>query len=197
MHLMHTISLIDSRPRAKRLNADRIGVIASTLCAIHCAVTPFLLLLLPTFGKMWAHPATHWGMALVVVPIAIIMMTSGYRKHRRKWIVAIGSAGVALVILGAAVPYLENAFTAEPAEPAAPTPVAASSEGEADPGEVVHEEHCDSCCPSLTTNAEGDTKLKIPTASIVTTLGGVALIITHLGNLCTCASCRRRDCKDI
>lgn len=53
-------------------NADRIGVFASVLCAIHCVATPFLLLLFPTFGKVWSHPASHWGMALVVVPIAAL-----------------------------------------------------------------------------------------------------------------------------
>ena len=176
-----------------QFGADRVGVIASTLCAIHCAVTPFLLLILPTFGKIWAHPATHWGMALLVVPIAVMMMTSGYRKHRRKWIVAMGTIGVALVIIGAIVPYVGNA------EASASQGQLAGETGEA--GETLHEESCseegvDACCPSLTTDAEGNTKLNIPAASIITSLGGLALIVTHLGNLCTCDSCGRRKGDD-
>jgi len=87
--------------------ADRIGIIASILCAIHCALTPVLLILMPTFGKAWSHPATHWGMALVVIPIAVFMLIKGYRKHGKKWVVGIGSLGVLLIIVGAILPYTE------------------------------------------------------------------------------------------
>jgi len=178
--------------------ADRIGVIASTLCAIHCAVTPFLLLALPSFGKIWSHPASHWGMALFVVPVAVVMMSTGYRRHRRRWILATGTAGVLFVVVGAAVPYLEK--NPAPAEAEVFTYVV----GEELPGEVggadepfvwvkgeeLPESDCDSCCPSLRTDADGNLRLHVPLASIVTTLGGLALIVTHVGNLCCCSACR-------
>lgn len=206
---MEASCLIAPELKGKKINADRIGVVASTLCAIHCAVTPPLLLILPAFGKIWAHPATHWGMALLVVPIAIAMMISGYRQHRRKWIVAVGSVGVSLVLVGAALPYLKSS---EPIMAAAvtPTPTSlesetslltsedestlASAEDDSMPVESEYEESCatDACCPSFTTDAEGNMKLKFPASSIVTTLGGIALIVTHVGNLCGCACCRRR-----
>ena len=88
--------------------ADSIGIWASVLCAIHCALTPVLLLILPTFGKIWAHPATHWGMALIVIPIAVSMMIKGYKKHSKKWIIAVGSVGLVLIIVGAMLPYFES-----------------------------------------------------------------------------------------
>lgn len=91
--------------------ADRIGIIASVLCAIHCALTPVLLMLMPTFGKAWSHPATHWGMALVVIPIAVFMLIKGYRKHGRKWVVGLGALGVFLIIIGAILPYTEVAVS--------------------------------------------------------------------------------------
>jgi hypothetical protein len=84
--------------------ADRIGIWASILCAIHCALTPVLLIALPTFGKAWAHPATHWGMALIVIPIAVFMMLKGYRKHARKWILVTGCVGIVLIVIGAIPP---------------------------------------------------------------------------------------------
>ena len=86
---------------------DRIGILASILCAIHCALTPVLLILLPTFGKAWAHPSTHWGMAIVVIPIAVFMMRKGYQKHKRMWVVATGSVGIAFIIVGSILPYVE------------------------------------------------------------------------------------------
>jgi glucose uptake protein GlcU len=88
--------------------ADRIGIWASILCAIHCALTPVLLIALPTFGKAWAHPATHWGMALIVIPIAVFMMLKGYRKHARKWILVTGCVGIVLIVIGAILPYVES-----------------------------------------------------------------------------------------
>lgn len=205
-------TVIPARPARKRLfDADRIGVVASVLCAIHCAVTPFFLILMPAFGKVWSHPASHWGMALVVVPVAVAMMTAGYRRHRRRWIVAIGTFGVASVLAGAALPYLENVENASAESPSSDG--SSSSEevfvynvGEETPGDFssteevfVHvagedlpEAVClDSCCPSLVPDENGKLRLHIPAASIVTTLGGIALIATHLGNLCACSGCRR------
>lgn len=87
---------------------DRIGIMASILCAIHCALTPVLLIMLPTFGKAWAHPSTHWGMAIIVIPIAIFMMRKGYQKHAKKWIVATGSIGICFIVVGAILPYVES-----------------------------------------------------------------------------------------
>lgn len=195
------------------VRADRIGVVASVLCAIHCAVTPLLLLLLPSFGRVWAHPASHWGMALFVVPLAVVMLSMGYRRHRRTWVLATGGTGILLVIVGAILPYL----TEPPAEVQASD--ASSQESEifvynagdpllevAEEGEIfvynagdsLEGANCvDLCCPSFVVNADGEKTLYIPPASIVTTLGGVALIATHLGNLVCCSSCRRRRLLDL
>lgn len=162
-----------------RLDADRLGVAASVLCAIHCAIAPILLIALPTFGRIWAHPASHWGMALLVVPIAAVMAIRGFRQHRRKWVLGFAAIGILLVIVGGFLPYLE--IGKDPANGISiPLPGAA-----AEPATSC----TDTCCPS-TTEVAGKTALYVPPAAIVTTLGGIALIITHLGNLCACRSCR-------
>lgn len=159
--------------RVNTAKTDRLGVVASVLCAIHCAVTPLLLLALPAFGKAWSHPATHWGMALIVVPVAALMMKKGYRRHRRKWIMAVGSLGIFLVLAGAVAPYVE-----------ASPPVAAESEATG---------CADACCPSLVSEPSGESRLHIPLASILTTAGGLFLIVTHMGNLCLCPTCRKQN----
>lgn len=206
---MNASTTLDSASRPARLNGDRIGVIASTLCAIHCAVTPVLFIALPAFGEVWSHPAAHWAMAVVVVPVAGAMTFTGYRRHRRSWIVASGGFGIAFVLLGAAVPYLKQ----PPAPSILATPTAASEtgivtravgepipqpeDGAGEPfvwvaGQQMPGSGCvDSCCPSLQTGADGGRRrLHVPLASIVTTLGGLALILTHVGNLCCCPGCR-------
>ena len=168
-------------------NADRVGVFASVLCAIHCAATPFLLLILPTFGKVWSHPASHWLMALIVVPIALVMISKGYQRHRRKWIIGIGIFGVLFVLVGAVTPYFEKANQA--ASPAATSgEVSSASAGGCDDTGCT-----DSCCPSLAIQDDGSRKLHIPLASILTTIGGLFLIVTHIGNLCQCSCCKKGE----
>lgn len=173
-------SALPSQPPAENFlagtgdaKADRLGVALSVICAIHCAVTPPLLLILPTFGKAWAHPATHWGMAIFIVPLALFMMSKGYKRHRRRWIIAVGALGISLVLLGAAAPYVTDAPPAAIAT--APAEVSCT----------------DPCCPSIVTKADGKQRLHIPAASILTTAGGLFLIVTHVGNLCRCRGCKK------
>lgn len=166
----------------RQLNADSVGIFASILCAIHCAATPVLLLMMPTFGKMWAHPATHWGMAIVVIPIAVFMMLKGFREHGKKWILGIGILGVLFIIVGAILPYSELGTA-----PAVSSSAAAQKD-------IITAPNCiDNCCPSIMVNESGEKSLYIPPASIVTTLGGICLIIVHSANLC-CSLCSYR-CK--
>ena len=176
---MHTSTAFPAPAETARLNPDRLGVAASVFCAFHCAAAPVLLLALPSFGRIWAHPATHWGMALFVVPIAAIMTLRGFRKHGRKWILGFATIGILLIIAGSILPYVEiGKDTANGISlplPGAGTEAATTC--------------TDTCCPSTTT-VDNRSVLHIPPAAIVTTLGGIALIITHLGNLCACRSCR-------
>ena len=50
----------------------------------------------------------------------------------------------------------------------------------------------DLCCPTLQASADGGWKLHIPLASIITTLGGLSLIVTHFGNLCCSSACAKQ-----
>ncbi|MEM7010398.1 MAG: MerC family mercury resistance protein [Verrucomicrobiota bacterium] len=208
------MSTLAIRTAPKWLDKDRIGVVFSVLCAIHCAVTPFLLLLTPAFGRIWSHPASHWLVALAVIPLAGFSIYQGFKKHRKAWIPIFGGVGILLIIVGAALPYFEGGSPAPAAAVAETEPAAEDSEpfvfvvGQDDVAEeeefvfVVGQddiaaetdadpECADSCCPSLYTDENGATRLNIPPASIVTTLGGLALILTHVGNLCSCAACGR------
>ncbi len=160
-------------------NADRFGVIASVLCAIHCALAPIFLIFMPAFGKIWAHPASHWLVALIVVPVAAVMMYRGYERHGKKWVAALGGFGIFFIIVGAVLPYVEGEGFLKGLS--VPTPFAA---------EEVHQHVEDDCCPSAVA-VNDKAVLMIPPASIVTTLGGLALIIAHMANLCACRGCRK------
>lgn len=145
---------------------DRTGVFASVFCAIHCAVAPILLLSMPAFGGVWAHPLSHVGISAVVLPIAFLALRKGFRTHGKSWILGVGIVGIGLVAVGTALPYLGN-------------------------GSVDASGACvDDCCPSFVLDEETNTKtLHIPSASVVTLLGGLSLIAAHFGNLRCCSRC--------
>ncbi len=203
MNFSRALSTLSSRPGS---HPDRIGVAASVFCAIHCAATPLLLLFAPAFGQLWAHPASHWIVALLVVPLAGVMVVHGFRRHRRIPVLAAGIVGMALVVAGAAVPYWEmDKQTANGAAASVSEPADAFRVTTAGGGSPCESAGCDeldvcqaaappvdTCCPSLGVDESGKTKLVIPLASVVTTLGGLLLIATHLGNLCCLSTCRQR-----
>ena len=56
---------------------DRVGVAASVLCAIHCGIAPVLLIAMPAFGRIWAHPASH---ALVAIFIESLINSVKFRS---------------------------------------------------------------------------------------------------------------------
>ena len=71
------------------------------------------------------------------------------------------------------------------------------SEGEGE-CEMTEDTQCiDDCCPSLQVSETGETYLNVPPAAIASTLGGIFLIVAHVGNICACGhSCRNGKCKD-
>lgn len=82
--------------------ADRIGFAASFLCAVHCALLPLALGVLPALG-LNVSGWIDFDQAFVVFAtvLGLTTMTVGYRRHRtfRAW--ALLLPGLALVWLGA------------------------------------------------------------------------------------------------
>ncbi len=200
------------------VSGDRIGVVASVLCAIHCAATPLLLVFLPVFGKVWSHPASHWIMALLVVPLAAVTVATGYKRHRRKWVIVSCLLGIGFVLTGAAAPGFESSSGNLGKESSAPMGTGntegamvgecteSESFAECEEGECETVSECsesamvnaqgpgeegcvDVCCPSIQADAEGGWRIHVPLASVLTTIGGLFLIVTHIGNLCRCPCC--------
>ncbi|MFC5051128.1 MerC domain-containing protein [Rubritalea spongiae] len=158
---------------------DRWGIFASVLCAIHCLITPVFFLLLPKFGELWAHPSSHWIMALIVIPLAFISIKLNRRQPNSRLTSTIGIIGIIFITLGALTPYAEKHFE---------NSFAFSS---ASPAETQEEASCtDSCCPTVAVQESGQVQWTIPLASIITTLGGLLLIVTHFSNIRCCLKCK-------
>ena len=63
---------------------DRLGIGLSTLCAIHCIATPFILGVLPLAGLSFvANAQFEWIMIALIGGLAVLTYVSGYRMHGR------------------------------------------------------------------------------------------------------------------
>jgi hypothetical protein len=95
--------------------ADRIGIWLSAACAVHCALTPAVLLLLPTIEIASYHEMLHRSLFVVLPLIAILAFIPGYRRHGDRRIFLWSVPGFALLALsafhGSDDPYVQAAIT--------------------------------------------------------------------------------------
>ncbi len=81
--------------------ADRVGAMASFLCAVHCALLPFVLALLPFVGLGFlADHRFERGFVIFACVLAAIALGRGYRRHRLRQPLLLAAAGIALLLLG-------------------------------------------------------------------------------------------------
>jgi hypothetical protein len=81
---------------------DRVGATASFLCAVHCAVLPFVLALLPALGLSFlADHGFERGFVAFASVLACWSIGSSYRRHRRSQALWLLLPGLALLWSGA------------------------------------------------------------------------------------------------
>jgi hypothetical protein len=83
---------------------DQVGMTISSLCFVHCMVTPIFLLTLPWLGEYFHDPLFHLVVFFLVVPVGMYAFTQGYGHHKNKWVLIFGVPGLLAVGLGAWVP---------------------------------------------------------------------------------------------
>lgn len=82
---------------------DRLGITASAICIVHCVATPLVLMTLPFLAEHADHNhdrGFHWGMAAIIGPIAVLALWRGYRLHKKKFVLALGTIGLSCILLG-------------------------------------------------------------------------------------------------
>ena len=77
-------------------NVDRFGAVASTACAIHCAVCVFAVGAFTTIGLDFldGHEA-EWMLTLVAVAFGILALFLGWRQHKQPLVAALLGIGIA------------------------------------------------------------------------------------------------------
>lgn len=88
----------------RRRFLDRIGATGSLLCAVHCALLPLLIAVLPTFGvSAWLKQDVEVWFVLFATLVGVSSMVIGYRRHRA--VRALGLVLAGLVALWVGVMY--------------------------------------------------------------------------------------------
>jgi hypothetical protein len=101
-----------------RSAADFLGDGLSLLCLVHCLALPFLIAFAPVLlRELPGDDVTHRSLAVVIGFVGFLAFRSGYKVHRRRWLLGLFLLGLLLVsaaaVLGEAVltGYGEAAIT--------------------------------------------------------------------------------------
>lgn len=88
-----------AKKNQRKLSMDSLGIAASSLCLIHCALMPFILVALPYVGLQFlAGNFAHRVSAIFVITFALLAVLPGYLKHRKICVLATMLFGLLLVL---------------------------------------------------------------------------------------------------
>lgn len=84
---------------------DRVGVLLSGLCALHCVLSVVLVSALGIGGQVLLAPEIHEiGLGLAIF-VGLVTLGIGVRRHGQPGPLLIGGAGIALMAGALAVPH--------------------------------------------------------------------------------------------
>jgi hypothetical protein len=97
---MQTRKINSRKINSPKINYDAVGIAASLLCAIHCAILPLAVASLPVFGINIIHNAPfEYGMIGLAFVIGTGALWHGFRRHHRRltpWLLFTG--GISLLL---------------------------------------------------------------------------------------------------
>jgi hypothetical protein len=100
--------LVESRTmkvaKVVRAKADAVGIGLSALCMVHCLAFPVIIAFAPAaLRALPGDDATHRTLAVGIGLAGSLAFRSGYKVHRKGWILALFLLGLALVSAAAMI----------------------------------------------------------------------------------------------
>lgn len=141
---------------------DSLAIGMSLLCAVHCLLTPILIIFLPIVAtSFWVHENFHMWMVLFVVPTTSAAVFMGCRKHKDKAVIILSLLGMTCLV---SVAGYEVLF----------------------PSELLSQEAAH--CPHCAAKAKGN---GISGSTVANVIGGLLIASAHTRNylLCRKTSC--------
>ena len=79
---------------------DRVGIVVTAVCAVHCLTLPLLLpVLAATDLSILSHHDFEWAVLILTFVLAAVVLTHGYRHHHRRMLPLILAAIGAVICL--------------------------------------------------------------------------------------------------
>lgn len=145
---------------------DKLAIGMAGVCAVHCLLTPVLVVLLPIVAtSFFVHKDFHLWMLFGVLPTTTFAVFMGCRKHKDRWVLLLSAVGLCLLVSVVVSERMHNA-----------------SHGAAAGGEP----HCEDCVRDFS-----ESPLPQEKAAWVNTVGGFFLVGAHVRNF---RLCRRKKC---
>jgi len=91
---------------------DGAAVALSALCLVHCLALPLVVAGLP-FLAQFSEGHLHAQMLVGVLPLSVIALSIGFRRHRDLRIVVTGALGMLLLAIGATFAHTQLGLTAD------------------------------------------------------------------------------------
>ena len=96
-------------PRQRHRLLDRIGATGSLLCALHCALLPVLIALLPSLGMSALFaPGLEAAFVLFATLFGLAVLAWSYRRHRTLRALSLLVPGLAVLWVGVLYPPLHH-----------------------------------------------------------------------------------------
>jgi hypothetical protein len=107
------LDTLSTLPRQSRWSlarfSDSLGAIAAGVCAVHCALLPLVLALLPTLGLgLLASQGFEFLYVAFATVLALASLVQGYRRHRIHRALSFAIPGLLAVWTGVLLPAVHE-----------------------------------------------------------------------------------------
>ena len=66
-----------------QLNSDKLAVVVSLICVVHCFAAPTILIFLSTFFPIsYENELVHISLLMIAVPVSVLALALGYKNHQ-------------------------------------------------------------------------------------------------------------------
>ena len=146
---------------------DRFAIGIASVCAVHCLLTPIVVIALPIVAtSFFVHEDFHLWMILFVLPTTGFAVFMGCRGHKDKWVAVLSALGISILIFALVNERMQHVTDAEFRS---------------------HAAHCDSCARDLS-----EEPIPMHASAWFNTLGGLLLASAHVRNF---RLCRKSHCS--
>lgn len=91
---------------------DGAAVALSALCLVHCLALPLIVVGVP-FLAQYSEGHLHAQVLFIVLPLSVLALGLGYRRHGETRILMGGALGMLLLVIGATVAHSELGIVAD------------------------------------------------------------------------------------